>query len=355
MEALEPRFLLDGSQSRFDVLPRIDNLTRLVDAAPVLIHVPIAASSPSDSPVASSSPSPPPAQLPPTDASPVDWANSVLLPDAPRLEITGPAAPQAPTTPTGLATGPDAPGGFGLKSGPGSDPVPPPAPGPIIGPVPGPAPIDNSTPGLGPFRVWYQIPVDSSTVTLKFKLSPQSAGQPLDEGMAVFDSSGRNLGDLPPGSKADGLSVPVPMMVRGFKTRRWLYLEIAAAPQGSAASPTTPAMSPFVLVISREFAASPPGELPTTGDFRIIPLPSGAVRTGLADGGPQASPNPASSQGTSPLVVLTSAPIGQGPSAIPAATGPLPARSAAPWAGCSTTATPSRRSTAWRPCGSTST
>jgi hypothetical protein len=330
VEALEPRFLLDGSQVQFGVGYGFLGPTGLADPAPLLVNTSIAAVSLSDT-----SASPPPA-APPSAATSASWADGVSLPDTPWVQITSPPTPpvQVSTTPTTVDTGSDAPDGFGLESGPDPAPTPPDS---STGIVIGPAPVTGPGAGDGPSKVWYQIPVDSDTVSVKLQLSPQSPDVPLNEEMMVFDPMGRKLGDLAPGSKGGGLSVSVPTYLRAFRTRGWLHLEIAAIPPADASSSsqtTSPsAMSPFILVITREYATTLPSGFSSTGVVRVIPLPSDVSSTDLADGGSRATSNSAPGLGGSSAVTLTSAPVGQGVIPTPAATGPLPSRSAAPLGG----------------------
>jgi hypothetical protein len=355
VEALEPRFLLDGAPPRLDIPPRLVGLIGSIDPAPLLVRAPLAAADPSDS-TGATAPLPSPSPLPTLsfsgsasvsasgsalpDATPADWADGVALPDTPWLQVASSvyATSPVPATPPTLDAGSDVPKEFGGKSGKGSDQASATAPGPIIGPVPGPPPSSGSgtTSAVGPSKVWYQIPIDANTITVKFQIAPQVAGAPLNEEMMVFDPSGRKIADLRPGSKGGGFSVTVPSYIRGLiRARWWLHLEIAAVPSSDSSSQATtpPAMTPFVLVITREYASSSPDEFSSPGAVRVIPLPSEGSRTELADGGSQASSNPAAGLGASPSLTLTSGPVGQGPVPTPAATGPLPSRTAAPLGG----------------------
>jgi hypothetical protein len=211
---------------------------------------------------------------------------------------------------------------------------------PAVGPGVFVGTVASSVPGVtvGPVVClnWqmYKIQPGPNTNTINVVLRPKTAADPLDEGVSVIDDTGHRLDEVFPSSKDGTISVDISMPMRGLMGRNPVFLQVFTLGKAGSTSTASPTMTPYVLTFTQSTATASPRFMALSAFAPKLSLSSGVLPNVSGKSGSSSSDSLAiSGQDANPGFVATAELTSAGLIPIPAATGPLPTRSAAPLGG----------------------
>ena len=213
-------------------------------------------------------------------------------------------------------------------------PTPLPATGSDPGHLPFPGQADPTAPGnapgpdVGPKRVMYRVPVDPSTSSVDVEVRRANHNIPLNEDVALYDHSGRKVAEEFVGPQHESVSLKFVPNGHGLRFRPDFYVGVSAV----GGSGSNQAMAPFILTITRQYFITSPGSAQFNGLIRTT-SPASMVLLSAQGAHPQSLPQSIDDSESESEYIETASTVGQEIIPAPAATGPLPTRSATPLGG----------------------